>query len=56
VAEALREFSSEEVTSTQVYGYLRKWRQRWGRVCKLKDLSGVLWDDDTNAIMLEQDH
>jgi len=25
-------------------------------VCKLKDLSGALWDDDTKAIMLEQDH
>jgi len=56
VAEALREFSGEEVTSAQVYNHLRKWKQRWGRVCKLKDLSGALWDDDTKAIMLEQDH
>ena len=56
VAKALREYSSEEVTTTQVYNHLRKWRQRWGRVCKLKDLSGALWDDDTKAIMLDQDH
>ncbi|CAD6226689.1 unnamed protein product [Miscanthus lutarioriparius] len=39
-----------------VYNHLRKWRQRWGRVCKLKELSGALWDDDTKAIMLDQDH
>lgn len=56
VAKALREFSREEVISTQVYNHLRKWRQRWGRVCKLKDLSGALWDHETNVIMLDQDH
>ena len=56
VAKALREYSGEEVTATQVYNHLRKWRQRWGRVTKLKDLSGALWDDDTKAIMLDQDH
>ena len=42
VAKALREYSGEEMTTTQVYNHLRKWRQRWGRVCKLKDLSGAL--------------
>jgi fumarate reductase subunit D len=26
------------------------------RVCKLKDLSGALFDTDTNAIMLEGEH
>ena len=56
VAKALREYSGEEVTTTQVYNHLRKWRQRWGRVCKLKNLSGALWDDDTKAIMLDWDH
>jgi hypothetical protein len=43
VASFLREFTGEHVTGTQVYNHLRKWRQRWARVCKLKDLSGSLW-------------
>ena len=37
VAKHLRDYSGEEVTSTQVYNHLWKWRQRWGRICKLKD-------------------
>ncbi|KAK3126562.1 hypothetical protein QOZ80_7AG0558510 [Eleusine coracana subsp. coracana] len=56
VAKALREFSREEVTVTQVYNHLRKWRQRWGKVSKLKDLSGAQWDDDTKTILLEHEH
>ena len=43
VAKQLREYCGEEVSSTQVYNHLRKWRQRWGRISKLKDLSGALW-------------
>jgi hypothetical protein len=42
IAKHLREYSGEKVASTQVYNHLRKWRQRWGRICKLKDLSGAL--------------
>ena len=56
VAKHLRDYSGEEVTSTQVYNHLRKWRQRWGRICKLKDLSGALWDKDVKAIMLDPEH
>ncbi|KAK3151834.1 hypothetical protein QOZ80_3AG0251250 [Eleusine coracana subsp. coracana] len=56
VAKALREFSGDEVTATQVYNHLRKWRQRWGKVSKLKDLSGAQWDDDTKSIVLEHEH
>ncbi|CAD6218729.1 unnamed protein product [Miscanthus lutarioriparius] len=55
VAKALKEYSGEAVRPTQVYNHLRKWRQKWSRVCKLKDLSGALWDSDNNAIMLEQE-
>jgi methionine salvage enolase-phosphatase E1 len=55
-AKALKDWCGEVVTSTQVYNYLRKWRQKWAKVSKLKDLSGALWDDTTNAIMLEHDH
>jgi hypothetical protein len=56
VAKAVKEYCGETVTSTQVYNHLRKWRQKWSRVSKLKDLSGALWDDDTHAIMLEHEH
>ncbi|CAD6233575.1 unnamed protein product [Miscanthus lutarioriparius] len=31
VAEALREYSGEAVSPTQVYNHLRKWRQKWAR-------------------------
>src|ERR1041384_6393358 len=39
VTKALHEFSGHEVTGTQVYNHLRKWRQRWVRVSKLRELS-----------------
>ena len=55
VAKALREYSGEAVSPNQVYNHLRRWRQKWARVCKLKDLSGALFDHETNAIMLEPD-
>jgi hypothetical protein len=45
VAKALKQFYGEVVSPTQVYNHLRKWRQKWSRVSKLKDLSGALWDD-----------
>jgi hypothetical protein len=56
VAKALKEYCGDIVTSTQVYNHLRKWRQKWSSVSKLKDLSGALWHDDTHAIMLEHEH
>ncbi|TVU32494.1 hypothetical protein EJB05_24225, partial [Eragrostis curvula] len=56
VAKMLKEFSDDDVTATQVYNHLRKWRQRWARVCKLKDLSGANWDEDTFTIVLHHDH
>jgi hypothetical protein len=56
VAKALKDWCGEVVTSTQVYNHLRKWRQKWAKVSKLRDLSAALWDDTTNAIMLEHDH
>jgi hypothetical protein len=39
-----------------VYNHLRKWRQKWAKVSKLKDLSGALWDNDVHAIMLDGEH
>lgn len=56
VAKLLKEYSGEAVSPTQVYNHLRKWRQKWARICKLKDLSGALFDSDTNSIMLDGEH
>ncbi|CAD6240681.1 unnamed protein product [Miscanthus lutarioriparius] len=56
VAKALLEYCGEAVSPSQVYNHLRKWRQKWARVVKLKDLSGALFDHDVNAIKLEPEH
>ena len=56
VAKCLKDYSGDAMSPTQVYNHLRKWRQKWARVCKLKELSGALFDTDTNAIMLEGEH
>ena len=37
VAKQLKEFTGEIVSPTQVYNHLRKWRQKWAKVSKLKD-------------------
>jgi hypothetical protein len=50
------EHSGAEVTSTQVYNHLSKWRTRWIHITKLRDLSGAQWDEDSCTIMLEADH
>ncbi|KAL5649226.1 hypothetical protein ACJX0J_040035, partial [Zea mays] len=56
VAKNVFEFCGQEVTGQQVYNHLRKWRSRWVKVCKLKDISGALWDEDTFVISLEEGH
>ena len=56
VAKYLQEFTGNEVSGTQVYNHLRKWRQRWVRVSKLRELSGALWVDDVCMISLEEEH
>jgi methionine salvage enolase-phosphatase E1 len=56
VAKAVSEFTGNQVTGTQVYNHLRKWRQRWVKVSKLKELSGANWDDDVYMISLEGEH
>lgn len=56
VAKSLHEFSGIEVTGTQVYNHLRKWRQRWVRVSKLRELSGALWDEENSMITVEDEH
>ena len=54
VAKALQEFCGHEVSDTQVYNHLRKWRQRWVKLSKLRDLSGAQWDEDNCMIVLEE--
>ncbi|ONM19646.1 10A19I.15 [Zea mays] len=49
-------FYGQEVTGQRVYNDLRKWRSRWVKVCKLKDICGALWDEDTFVISLEDGH
>ena len=39
VAKQIFEFCGQEVSATQVYNYLRKWRGRWIQVSKLRDLA-----------------
>ena len=56
IAKLVFEFSGQEVTSTQIYNHLRKWRVRWIKVSKLKDLGGAHWDEDTSSIILELEH
>uniref|UniRef100_A0A8I6X289 Myb/SANT-like domain-containing protein n=1 Tax=Hordeum vulgare subsp. vulgare TaxID=112509 RepID=A0A8I6X289_HORVV len=44
------------ITGTQVYNHLRKWRARWVKISKLRDISGSLWDDTNCVISLEEEH
>lgn len=43
VAQQLLEFTGTHVVGSQVYNHLRKWRARWVKICRLKDLSGAGW-------------
>lgn len=56
VAAQLCEFANVEVTGTQVYNHLRKWRAKWVKICRLRELSGALWDEDNYMISLDDDH
>ena len=56
VAKCLKDYSGDAVSPIQVYNHLRKWRQKWSRICKLKDLCGALWDSHVKAIMLDGEH
>jgi len=56
VAKRLKEFNGEVVCPTQVYNHLRKWRARWVKICRLKELSGALWVEDLCMISLSAEH
>ena len=55
-AKALNERFKLQVTAAQISNHLRKWKRIWGRVNKLKSLSGALWDEHTCTIVLDQEH
>uniref|UniRef100_J3N1M1 Myb/SANT-like domain-containing protein n=1 Tax=Oryza brachyantha TaxID=4533 RepID=J3N1M1_ORYBR len=56
VARSLSDHYGLDISGTQVYNHLRKWRQRWVRVTRLKDISGALWDNQNSTIVLEDEH
>jgi methionine salvage enolase-phosphatase E1 len=56
VATMISEFVRQIVSTQQIYNHLRKWRQRWVKIVRLKDLSGALWDSDHNMIVLDDEH
>ncbi|WVZ82094.1 hypothetical protein U9M48_029396 [Paspalum notatum var. saurae] len=56
VAKDLSEFAQIAVSGTQVHNHLRKWRSKWGKICRLKNLSAALWDDTNFVISLDQEH
>lgn len=56
VARDLSEFINLEVSGTQVYNHLRKWRSRWVKICRLKELSGAGWDEANYVITLDPEH
>ncbi|XBI20340.1 hypothetical protein VPH35_061652 [Triticum aestivum] len=56
VVKQVFEFCGQEVSATQVYNHLRKWRSRWIQVSRLRDLSGASWDENTCSIVLEAEH
>ncbi|TVU10402.1 hypothetical protein EJB05_43928, partial [Eragrostis curvula] len=58
VARQLNEsgFSAQEVSGNQVYNHMHKWCSMWVRICKLKDLSGALWDEENYMISLDESH
>jgi hypothetical protein len=56
ISKALYEDCGAELTSTQVYNHLRKWKMRWIHISKPRDLNGAQWDEDSSTIVLEANH
>jgi hypothetical protein len=40
VCNDVLDFTGVEVTPTRVYNHMRKWKQRWAMVCKVKNVRG----------------
>jgi hypothetical protein len=56
VARDLSEFINLEVSGAQVYNHLCKWRSRWVKICRLKEISGAGWDEANYIITLDPEH
>ncbi|KAK1698799.1 hypothetical protein QYE76_015496 [Lolium multiflorum] len=56
VAKGLYEHHGVSACSTQVYNHMRKWRQRWLTISRLRDLSRAQWCENTKCIILEGEH
>ena len=56
IVKQVFEFCGKEMSATQVYNHLSKWRGRWIQVSKLRDLCSASWYDDTCSIVLEAEH
>ncbi|PUZ65695.1 hypothetical protein GQ55_3G245300 [Panicum hallii var. hallii] len=55
-AKALKENMGYHVTGTQIGNHLRKWKKTYGKIQKLKNMSGALWDEETCTISLEREY
>uniref|UniRef100_A0A0E0KCK2 Myb/SANT-like domain-containing protein n=1 Tax=Oryza punctata TaxID=4537 RepID=A0A0E0KCK2_ORYPU len=56
VARTVSDHYGFEISGTQVYNHLCKWRTRWVRITRLKDINGALWDDRLSMIVLDEEH
>lgn len=56
VAGMLSEFAGVSISVQQIYNHLRKWRQRWVKVVRLRDISGALWNEEHHMIVLDDEH
>lgn len=56
VARELQSYISQQVSGTQVYSHLCKWRTKWVKICRLKDLSAANWDEDLCMIIMDPEH
>ncbi|KAK1677220.1 hypothetical protein QYE76_038068 [Lolium multiflorum] len=56
VAKGLANHCGVTACSTQVYNHLRKWRQRWLTINRLRNLSTAQWCEDTKCIVLQGEH
>jgi methionine salvage enolase-phosphatase E1 len=45
----------DSVSGSQLYNHLQKWRAKWVKIYRLKELSASLWDEDLSVITLAPD-
>lgn len=55
-AMMVSDFAGVNVSTQQIYNHLRKWRTRWVKIVRLKDISGALWDGDHHMLVLDDEH